>query len=124
MKMKLERNDINARRSRLVKYNGACYLSGQFSDKGGSIEDQTREALAKIDDLLKRAGSDKSRLLTAEIWVTSMADFAGMDQVWKDWIAPFAPPTRCCCAVELGNPSMRVEIMVAAATGDIEVLEF
>ncbi|MES0056642.1 MULTISPECIES: RidA family protein [unclassified Mesorhizobium] len=122
--MKIERNDINARRSRLVKYNGACYLSGQFSDKGGNIEEQTRETLAKIDELLKRAGSDKSRLLTAQIWITSMADFADMDQVWKEWIAPFAPPTRCCCAVDLGNASMRVEIMVAAATGDIELVEF
>lgn len=65
--MKLERSDINARRSRLVKYNGVCYLSGQFSDKGGTIEEQTKETLGKIDDLLQRAGSDKSRLLTAEI---------------------------------------------------------
>lgn len=122
--MKLERSDINARRSRLVKYNGVCYLSGQFSDKGGTIEEQTKETLGKIDDLLQRAGSDKSRLLTAEIWITSMADFEGMDQVWKDWIASYAPPVRCCCAVELGDPSMRVEIMVSAATGDVELVEF
>ena len=122
--MKLERNDINPRRSRLVKYNGVCYLSGQFSDTGGSIEDQTRETLAKIDELLARAGSDKSRLLTAQIWITSMADFLAMDQVWKDWIAPFAPPTRCCCAVDLGNPAMCVEIMVSAATEDVELVEF
>lgn len=121
--MKLERADINARRSRLVKYNGVCYLSGQFSDHGGTIEEQMKEVLAKIDDLLRRADSNKSRLLTAEIWITSMADFAGMDKVWKEWIAPYAPPVRCCCAVELGDPSMRVEVMVSAAAGDVELIE-
>jgi enamine deaminase RidA (YjgF/YER057c/UK114 family) len=52
-----------------------------------------------------------------------MADFAAMDAVWKEWVAPQNPPTRCCCAVELGDPDMRVEIMVTAAFGDAEVME-
>ncbi|MDE4604518.1 RidA family protein [Sinorhizobium meliloti] len=119
--MKVERLDVNARRSRLVKYNGVCYLSGQFSDDAGDVATQTRETLAKIDELLARAGTDKSRLLTAEVWITSMADFATMDAVWKEWVAPGDPPTRCCCAVELGDPDMRVEIMVTAAFGDAEL---
>lgn len=121
--MKLERFDVNARRSRLVKFNGVCYLSGQFSDNGGDVASQTREILAKIDELLARAGTDKTRLLTAEVWITTMADFPAMDSVWKDWTAPGNPPTRCCCAVELGSPEMRVEIMVSAALGDVEVME-
>jgi enamine deaminase RidA (YjgF/YER057c/UK114 family) len=118
--MKIERLDVNARRSRLVKYNGVAYLSGQFSDNAGDIATQTRETLAKIDGLLARAGTDKSRLLTAEVWITTMADFAAMDTVWNEWVAPGNPPTRCCCAVELGDPEMRVEIMVSAALGDVE----
>lgn len=121
--MKIERFDVNARRSRLVKYNGVCYLSGQFSDKGGDVAAQTRETLDKIDDLLARAGTDKSRLLTAEVWITTMTDFAAMDAVWKEWVAPNNAPTRCCCAVELGDPGMRVEIMVSAALGDIEEVQ-
>lgn len=121
--MKVERFDVNARRSRLVKYNGVCYLSGQFSDNAGDVATQTRETLAKIDELLARADTDKSRLLTAEVWITSMADFAAMDAVWKEWVAPQNAPTRCCCAVELGDPDMRVEIMVTAAFGDAEVME-
>lgn len=121
--MKVERFDVNARRSRLVKYNGVCYLSGQFSDNAGDVATQTRETLAKIDELLARAGTDKSRLLTAEVWITTMADFAAMDAVWKEWVAPGNPPTRCCCAVGLGDPDMRVEIMVTAAVGDAEVIE-
>lgn len=120
--MKLARFDVNARRSRMVTYNGVCYLSGQFSDNAGDVATQTRETLAKIDALLARAGTDKSRLLTAEVWITTMADFAAMDAVWNDWVAPGNPPTRCCCAVELGDPEMRVEIMVTAALGDAELV--
>ncbi|MDO8983744.1 RidA family protein [Cypionkella sp.] len=121
--MKLERFDVNDRRSRLVKYNGVCYLSGQFSDTGGDVASQTHETLAKIDALLARAGTDKSRLLTAEVWITTMADFPAMDSVWKDWVAAGNPPTRCCCAVELGDVEMRVEIMVTAALGEVDRLE-
>jgi enamine deaminase RidA (YjgF/YER057c/UK114 family) len=120
--MKLERFDVNERRSRLVKYNGVCYLSGQFSDNTGDVATQTRETLAKIDALLARAGTDKSRLLTAEVWITAMADFSAMDAVWKEWVGSGNPPTRCCCAVELGDPEMRVEIMVTAALGNVEVM--
>jgi len=116
--MKLERFDVNARRSRMTTYNGVCYLSGQFSDSSADVATQTRETLAKIDELLARAGTDKSRLLTAEVWITTMADFAAMDAVWKDWVTPGNPPPRCCCAVELGSRDMRVEIMVTAALGD------
>lgn len=120
--MKLERFDVNERRCRLVKYNGVAYLSGQFSDNAGDVALQTRETLAKIDALLARAGTDKSRLLTAEVWITTMADFPAMDAEWKAWVTPGNPPTRCCCAVELGDPEMRVEIMVTAALGEVEVM--
>lgn len=120
--MTLERFDVNERRSRLVKYNGVCYLSGQFSDNAVDVAMQTRETLAKIDALLARVGTDKSRLLTAEVWITTMADFDAMDAEWKAWVAPGNPPTRCCCAVELGDPDMRVEIMVTAALGTVEVM--
>ena len=121
--MKIERIDVNARRSRLVKYNGVCYLSGQFADGAGDVAAQTRETLAKIDELLARAGTDKSRLLTAEVWITTVADFGAMDAVWNEWVAPGNPPTRCCCAVELGDSEMRVEIMVTAALGDAELVD-
>jgi enamine deaminase RidA (YjgF/YER057c/UK114 family) len=116
--MKLERFDVNARRSRMTTYNGVCYLSGQFSDNAGDVATQTRETLSKIDELLARVGTDKSRLLTAEIWITTMADFSAMDEVWKEWVTPGNPPPRCCCAVELGSADMRVEIMVTAALGE------
>lgn len=120
--MKLERFDVNARRARMVKYNGVVYLGGQFADNGGGITAQTQETLAKIDALLARAGTDKSRLIQAEVWITDMQDFAEMDRVWKDWVADGNPPTRCCCAVALGDPDMKVEIMVSAALGEVETI--
>lgn len=120
--MKLERFDVNARRARMVKYNGVVYLGGQFADNGGDIASQTAETLAKIDALLARAGTDKSRLIQAEVWITDMKDFAEMDRVYKAWVAEGNPPTRCCCAVELGDPEMKVEIMVTAALGDVELV--
>ncbi|KQY14027.1 RidA family protein [Rhizobium sp. Root482] len=116
--MGIERLDVNARRSRLVKYNGVCYLSGQFSDSDGDIAEQTRDTLAKIDDLLRRAGTDKSRLLTAQIWLRDMADFAGMNEIWDAWVTAGDPPTRCCGQVLMADPDMRVEIVVSAAIAE------
>lgn len=113
--MDIERQDVNHRRSRMVKYNGMCFLSGQFSDSDGDITQQTRETLAKIDDLLKRAGTSKSRLLTAQIWLRDMADFADMNKVWDAWIDPENPPTRCCGQVLMADPDMRIEVVVSAA---------
>jgi enamine deaminase RidA (YjgF/YER057c/UK114 family) len=113
--MEIERQDVNHRRSRMVKYNGMCFLSGQFSDSDGDIAQQTRETLAKIDDLLQRAGTSKSRLLTAQIWLRDMADFADMNKVWDAWIDPENPPTRCCGQVLMADPDMRIEVVVSAA---------
>ena len=113
--MKIERRDVNARRSRLVIYNGMCFLSGQFSDSGGDIARQTTETLARIDDLLARSGTDKSRLLTAQIWLKDMKDFQAMNAVWDAWVVPGSPPTRCCGQVEMADPKMRIEIVVTAA---------
>lgn len=104
--------------------NGVCYLSGQFSDSGGDVAMQTRETPTKIDELLARDGTDKSKLLTAEVWIASMADFAAIDTVWREWVAPGNPPTHCCGAVELGTPEMRVEIVITAAFGEGKQIQY
>lgn len=113
--MTIQRFDTNRRRSRLVIHKGVCHLSGQFSDEGGDIAAQTRETLAKIDVLLARAGTDRSHLLTAQIWLADMADFDAMNEVWDLWIPEGQGPTRCCCAVKLADDEMRIEVMVSAA---------
>ena len=112
----ISRIDQNARRSRAVVYGGMVFLAGQVADdKTADIAEQTRQVLAKVDDMLARAGTDKSRLLTAQIWLSTMEDFAGMNAVWDAWVVPEQTPTRCCGKVEMADPAFRVEIVVSAA---------
>lgn len=109
------RLDQNARRSRAVVAGGMVYLAGQVADdKTLDIGGQTRQVLQKIDDLLAQAGTHKARLVTAQIWLASMSDFAGLNAVWDAWIVPGETPTRCCGKVELADPDFRVEIVVTA----------
>jgi enamine deaminase RidA (YjgF/YER057c/UK114 family) len=110
------RLDQNHRRSRAVIAGGMVYLAGQVADdKSGDIVAQTREVLAKVDALFAEAGTDKSRALTAQIWLADMADFNGLNSVWDAWVVPGQTPTRCCGKVELADPAFRVEIVMTAA---------
>ena len=110
------RIDQNARRSRASVYGDLVFLAGQVADdKSGDITRQTREALAKIDDMLSRAGTDKSRLLSVQIWLRTMDDFAAMNAVYDAWVVAGDAPTRCCGKVELADPAYRVEIVGIAA---------
>lgn len=112
----IQRIDQNARRSRAVIHNGLVYTAGQVPDDMSlDIVGQTTQVLAKIDDLLKQAGTDKSRALTAQVWLRSIDDLAGMNGVWDSWVVPGSTPTRCCGKVEMNNPNCRVEILVVAA---------
>jgi enamine deaminase RidA (YjgF/YER057c/UK114 family) len=110
------RIDQNARRSRASVYGDLVFLAGQVADdKDGDIAKQTREALAKVDDMLSRAGTDKSRLLSVQIWLKTMGDFAAMNAVYDAWVVPGDTPTRCCGKVELADPAYRIEIVGIAA---------
>jgi enamine deaminase RidA (YjgF/YER057c/UK114 family) len=109
----IQRLDQNARRSRAVIAGNMVYLAGQVADdKTLDIGGQTKQVLQKIDDLLAQAGTDKSRLLTAQIWLSTMQDFDGLNAVWDAWVSPGQTPTRCCGKVELADPGYRVEIVV------------
>jgi enamine deaminase RidA (YjgF/YER057c/UK114 family) len=110
------RIDQNARRSRASVFGDLVFLAGQVADnKNGDIASQTRETLAKVDDLLAQAGTDKSRVLSVQIWLKSMEDFAAMNAVYDAWVVPGDTPTRCCGEVKLADPAYRVEIVVIAA---------
>jgi enamine deaminase RidA (YjgF/YER057c/UK114 family) len=107
--------DQNARRSRAVVHNGLVYTAGQVpDDMSQDVTGQTRQVLAKIDDLLKQAGTDRSRVLTAQIWLRTIEDLAAMNAVWDAWVIQGKTPTRCCGKVEMNNPNCRVEIFVVA----------
>jgi enamine deaminase RidA (YjgF/YER057c/UK114 family) len=108
--------DQNARRSRAVVHNGLVYTAGQVPDDMSlDVTGQARQVLAKIDDLLKLAGSDKSRVLTAQVWLRTIDDLAAMNAVWDSWVVQGKTPTRCCGKVEMNNPDCRIEILVVAA---------
>lgn len=107
----------NSRRGRAVVFNGMVFVGGQVAeDRSLGIREQTRQALAKIDKVLADAGSDRSRLLSAQIWLKDISrDFAGMNEVWDGWIASETAPARATAQCEMGAPDVLVEIVVTAA---------
>ncbi len=113
--MTIKRLEPGKRMSQAVIHNGIAYLAGQVGAPGMSLTEQTTAVLAQIDALLAEAGTDKSRLLTATIWLADMADFAAMNAVWDTWVDPANPPARATGEVKLATPEYRVEIIVTAA---------
>lgn len=111
----MKRIDSNSRRSRAVVAGNIVFLGGQVADdRASDIRVQTREALAKVDDLLARCGSSREKLVSATIWLKSMDDYVGMNEVWDDWIDPANPPTRACGEVRLAYDDLLVEIIATA----------
>ena len=111
----IERMDVGPRMSQVVKHNGTVYLAGQVGTAGDSVGDQTAQCLEKVDALLARAGSDKTRILQAVIWLSDMADFQAMNAVWDAWVAAGHSPARACGESKLAAPELLVEIIVTAA---------
>ena len=112
--MSITRIDTGPRMSQAVIHNGTVYLAGQVGD-GANVSEQTRDILAKIDSLLARAGSDKSHLLSAQIWLADMTTFAEMNAVWEAWVDPANTPARATVESSLAARQYVVEIMVTAA---------
>ncbi len=112
----IQRFDVGARMSEMAVHNGVCYLAGQVAVGGApDIEGQTREVLAAIDALLARAGTDKTRILRAQIYLADLADFPGMNAVWDGWVVPGHTPPRATVQALLAKPQWKVEIVVTAA---------
>ena len=104
------------RYSRVVISNGMVFLTGQTADDvSQDIQGQTRETLGKIEALLAEAGSDKSHILSAQIWLKDITrDFAGMNEIWDAWTVPNAAPTRATAQCEMAEPELLVEIIITA----------
>ncbi|HXZ21523.1 MAG TPA: RidA family protein [Pseudolabrys sp.] len=115
--MKVERKEIGSRMSQIVIHGDTVYLAGivAHANKGKSVTEQTREILSTIDGRLKQAGTDKSKLLSANIWIADMANFAEMNAVWDTWVSPGNTPARATVEARLAAPDYKVEIMVVAA---------
>jgi len=112
----IQRIDAGPRMSEASIHNGIVYLAGQVpEDTSLDIEGQTREVLAAIDALLAQAGSDKTRILRAQIFLADIADFAGMNRAWDAWVVPGNAPARATVEARLAKPEWKVEIVVTAA---------
>lgn len=112
----IERVNVAKRLSDMAVYNGVAYLAGQIpEDPSLDITGQTEQVLGIIDDLLQKAGTNKSRILMAQIFVANMAEFDGMNKAWDAWVADGNAPPRATVESRLANPNFKVEIVVTAA---------
>jgi len=115
--MTIQRHDIGPRMSKVVAHGNTVYLAGIVADnpKGKTVTEQTKDILKQIDGFLSKAGTDKTKLLSANIWITDMANFAEMKAVWDAWVSPGNTPARATVEAKLAAPDYKVEIMVVAA---------
>ncbi len=116
--MTVTRFHTGERMSQAVVHGDTVYLAGQVAQSapGGTVTEQTKAILGQIDGLLADAGSDKSKALSATIWLCSMDDFAEMNAVWDAWVSPDNTPCRACVeSPRLATPDFTVEIGLIAA---------
>ncbi|MDM9557892.1 MULTISPECIES: RidA family protein [Bordetella] len=112
----IKRVNVEKRLSDMAVYNGVAYLAGQVPDDASlDMAGQTAQVLATIDRLLAEAGTDKSKILMAQIFVANMKEFDAMNQAWDAWVAPGNAPPRATVEARLANPDYKVEIVVTAA---------
>lgn len=114
--MKIVRMKTGARMSQVVMHGGTVYLAGQVADDATqSAAGQTAQILARIDSLLAGAGTDKTKILSATIWLADMDDFEEMNSIWDDWVPQGDAPARACVEARLARPEFKVEIGIIAA---------
>src|SRR5690606_38484870 len=112
----IERVNVEKRLSDMALYNGVAYLAGQVPDDANlDMVGQNKQMMATIDRLLATAGTDKSRILMATVYVANMKEFDAMNRAWDAWVAPGNAPPRATVEARLANPDYKVEIVVTAA---------
>lgn len=111
----ITRIQTGPRMSQAVIANGFVFLAGQVGEPGASVTEQTKAILSQIDALLAEAGADKTRIISAQIWMADMADFAEMNAVWDAWVPQGHAPARATGEAKLATPDYKVEIIVTAA---------
>jgi len=114
--MTIERRHVGPRMSQVVVHGDTIYLAGQVADDPvPSVADQTRQILVKIDRLLAEVGSEKTKILSANVWLSDIRTFEEMNKVWDEWVAAGNAPARATVEAALARPPILVEIMVVAA---------
>ncbi|MBK8017256.1 MAG: RidA family protein [Betaproteobacteria bacterium] len=117
--MQIERRHVGKRLSQVVVHNETVYLAGIVADEPvpGDAGAQTENILMKIDRFLQEAGSDRTRMLSATIWLADISDYNAMNAVWDAWVPEGCSPARACVESKLAQPKYKVEIRIVAATG-------
>lgn len=114
--MSINRHHTNQRMSQIVIHGDTIYLAGQVADDASAdIKTQTEQVLQKIDNYLAEAGSERSKILSAQVWIASMGHFSSMNEVWDAWVPEGHAPARACIEARLANPDLLVEIGIVAA---------
>jgi enamine deaminase RidA (YjgF/YER057c/UK114 family) len=114
--MTIKRIKVGPRMSQAVVHGNTVYLAGQVADDtSADVAGQTRQILTKIEGLLAEAGTDKSKLISANVWLSDISTFNEMNAVWDAWVMPGDPPARACVESRLAWPEFKVEIMVIAS---------
>jgi enamine deaminase RidA (YjgF/YER057c/UK114 family) len=115
--MTIKRIGVGPRMSEAVVYGGVARLAGFVAEKaaGKSVKEQTQDILSQIDETLKECGTDKTKLLKANIWLTDIKTFAQMNEAWEAWVSKGNTPARATVESKLAAPGLDVEIMVEAA---------
>ena len=113
----MKRIEVGDRMSQAVVHGDTVYTAGQVAidAAGGTAAEQTPNILERIDALLAEAGTDKSKLISATIWLADMGDYDEMNSVWDAWVSPGETPGRACVESKLAFPQFTVEIAVIAA---------
>ena len=114
--MSLKRIGAGSRMSDAVIYGDRVYLSGYVAERaeGKSVKEQTQDILEQIDETLREAGSHKTKILKANIWLTDIQTWAEMNEAWDAWVVPGQAPARATVEAKLAGPGLDVEIMVEA----------
>ncbi len=116
MTQSLKRFHVGDRMSEMAIFNQTVYLAGQVAgDAKQDVRGQTRQVLAAIDKLLAEAHTDNAHIVMAQIFLADIADFAAMNEVWDDWVAPGDAPPRATVQATLARPEWKIEIVVTAA---------
>ncbi len=115
MAHEIKRIGTGPRMSEAVCCNGLVWLAGQVGNPGDSVADQTRTCLAEVDRILAAAGTDKTRILSAQIWLADISTFAEMNAVWDAWVPQGHTPARATGEAKLATPDYKVEVIVTAA---------
>jgi enamine deaminase RidA (YjgF/YER057c/UK114 family) len=114
--MAITRHETSKRMSQCVIHGDTVYLAGQVANNpDGDVVAQTKEVVGKIDALLAKAGTDKTKLLSAIVYLSDIRNFDAMNSVWDTWVAPGNPPARACVQALLAGPKYLVEISIVAA---------